>query len=198
MKICPKTRTIRRSTTIGSDMMDLLPSYDLAHIKKIFVNINEPVVVRLLGFHVNDKTYCELFMLTDADKRYCEGLKSQYVHFQIVKEGYPADESMFFLAFLPRIKTESELYQVVKEICDVIEWLEIKQTVNCIIFRFGHPKHNMENKTKWQKQLDRVIKETKYLYTIGKINGRIKDVYESKKRCLTISPAPLFESISVS
>jgi len=197
LKICPNAINIRRSTT-GSDMMDLSPTYDLAHVNKIIININETVVVRLLGFHVNDKSYCKLYKITDTNKRYCETIKSKYVHLQIVKEGHPSEESMFFLAFLPKIKTENELYQVVKEICDVIEWLEIKQNVNCIIFRFGHPKHNMENKSKWQTQLDKVIKETKKLYTTGKINGRIKYVHEDKKRCLTVSPAPLFESINVS
>jgi len=198
LKICPKLKNIRRTKEVGSDRVNLTSTNNLASIRNIIINIDEPVAVRFLGFHINNVSYCKELKITNEDKKYCEMLKSQYVHIQLVKEGFPEDQSQFIIAFLPRIKLDHELEIVVKEICDVIEWLEIKQTVNCIIFRFGKPVHNTEDTFKWQRQLDKVIKQVRNYYMIGQINGLIKQVRQENEKCLTVSAAYRFESINVS
>ena len=198
MKICPNFKNIRRSKIVGSDRIDLTSTYNLASIKNIIINIDEPVAIRLLGFHIDDSSYCKSLKITNAEKKYCDRKKSQYVHFQIIKEGFPEEQSQFIIAFLPRIKLEHELEVVVKEICDVIEWLEIKHNINCIIFRFGKPVHNTEDTFRWQRQLEKIIKQVRNYYTIGQINGFIKQVRQDNEKCLTISAASCYESINVS
>ena len=198
MKFCPNVINIRRTKKNGSDRLNLVPVPDLAFIKSILINIDETVIIRMLGFHVKENAYCEAFKITDTNKRYCSDIKSKYVHFQLKKEGYPSEQSNFLLAFLPRIKTEGELSKVAKELCDIIEWLEIRQQINCIVFRFGSPRHQMDNQKKWQKYLEKTIDETKRLYTIGRVTGRIKHIRNDKEKCLTVSSAKLFDSINVS
>ena len=198
MKICPNLINIRRTKDADSDRISLTSTNNLASIKNIIININEPVAVRLLGFHVNDALYCKKLKIANEDKKYCEKLKSNYVHFQLKKEGLSEDQSQFIIAFLPRNKLKHELEIVVKEICDVIEWLELKQNINCIIFRFGKPVHNTEDTYKWQRQLDKVIKQVKNYYLIGQINGMIKQVRQENEKCLIVSAAYRFESINVS
>jgi hypothetical protein len=198
LEFCPNTICIRRTERKGSDRIDLTPVYDLAFIEKIVINIDEPVIIRFLGFHVKDKTYCGSLKVQNVNKRFCFELKSRYVHFQIIKEGYPTEKALFLLAFFPRIKSDQELYQVVKELCDITEWLGIRQQINCIIFRYGAPRHQKDNRYQWQRNLEKTIKETKKLYTIGRFIGRIKHIQENNNRCLTISSANLFDSINVS
>lgn len=202
MSLCPNKICIRRTKTPGTEKIDLIPVRDLAFIKKLVVEINEPTSIRFLAFHVKDKTYCDALKIEDADKRFCSVIKSKYVHFQIEKEGLPPERALFLLAFLPRIQPESELEQVVKELCDIIEWLGIKQRVNCIVFRYGAPVHRKDNSRHWQKSLEKTIEETRKLYTVGQIKARIEHIPENiqknKTRQLTIHAASPFESIDVS
>ena len=198
MEFCPNVICVRRTKIVGSDRINLAPIHALAYIKRVIINIDEPVNIRFLGFHVKDKAYCDSLKIQNTNKRFCTDIKSQYVHFHLIKEGYQPEKSMFLLAFLPRIKTENEMEQVVKELCDVIEWLEMRQQTNCVVFRYGSPRHQKDNRYQWQKSLDRIISETKDLYTIGRVVGRIKHIHEDDERCLTISTADLFDSINVS
>jgi hypothetical protein len=198
LSICPKVVTIRRTKTPRSDRLTISPVGSTASIENIVVNIDEPVNVRLLAFHVMGMSYCANYKIIDAEKRFCLDIKSQYVHFHIQKEGYPPEMSEFLIALLPRSKTESELYRLANELCDIAEWLDIKQKINCIIFRYGPPVHWMDDSVRWQKQLEGAIKETRLNYFIDKIVGRIKHIQEGDKRNLTIHNAALFESINIS
>jgi hypothetical protein len=196
--ICPKVVTIRRTKVPHSDRLTISPIGNTASIANIVVNIDEPVMIRLLAFHVIGMSYCSNYKIVDAEKRFCSDIKSQYVHFHIQKDGYPPEKSEFLIACLPRNKTEGELYQLAKELCDITEWLDIKQKTNCIIFRYGPPVHWMDDSVRWQKQLEIAIKETRINYLIGQIAGRIKHVREDDNRNLTIYNADLFESINIS
>lgn len=204
MELCPGTICIRRTTTSGTEKIDVTPVFDLAFIEKLVVEINEPVNIRYLGFHVKDTIYCNSLKNQNADKHFCMDFKAKpkYVHFEIIKEGYPPEKSLFLIAFLPRSKSENELNHVAEELCGIIEWLGVLQPVNCIIFRYGSPVHRKNSLTQWQRSLDNAIKGTKGLYTVGQITGRIRHISENvqknKARHLTISPASPFESINVS
>lgn len=198
MTICPKTVTIRRTRAPDSDRLTLVPIGNIASIASVVVNIDEPVTIRLLAFHVVGRYYCSNYKIEGAEKRFCLGVKSRYVHFHILKEGYPPEKSEFLIAFLPRNKTEGELYKLVKELCDVSEWLNVKQKINCIIFRYGPPLHWMDDSFRWQKQLKIVIEQTRADYLISQIEGRIKHIREEDSRNLTVYNANLFESINVS
>jgi len=182
----------------GSDRINLFSDCSIAFIENIVVNIDEPVIIKLLGFHVKDKLYCNSYELLEANKRFCEEIKLKYVHFQITKEMPAAERIMFIIAFLPRIKLDSELDLIIKEISATIDLLEINQTVNCLLFRFGKPRHQTDNKFKWQKQFDKKLAEINKKYKLGLINGRIKHVREDNEKCLIISSALLFDSINVS
>ena len=199
MNFCPKMICIRRTPKKGSDRQELNPSKDIAFIERIVIHIDEPVKIRFLAFHTKDNAYCTSVKNRSAEKQFCQDIKSaKYVHFQIEKEGYDSDKFMFLLAFLPRAKIESELYLVAKELCDIAEWLEITQPVNCIVFRYGTPRHQVQNEIKWQRDLEKAIKETRGIYTIGQITGRIKHIREDNQKQITIWPASLFDSINVS
>lgn len=197
MKICPQDIIIKRTEEVGSDKVDLLPTNEIAAIKSIEIYMDETIRIKLLGFHVNEKAYCESYKILEADKRYCEAKKSNYIHFFIDKEGFLQDESMFVLAFLPRAKSENEIEKIVKELREIINFLEIKQNINCIIFRFGKPIHDTDNLLKWQKQFDKKLTEINKNNFI-KVNGRIKHIREDSKKCLIIRRANLFDSINVS
>ena len=197
MLICPQDIIIKRTEEVGSDKFDLLPTNDIASIKSIEIHMDETIRIKLLGFHVNEKVYCDAYKIQGADKRYCETKKSKYIHFLIDDEGFLHDESMFVLAFLPRSKADNEIEKIVKELCEIINFFEIKQNINCIIFRFGKPIHDMDNLLKWQKVFDRKLIEINKNNLI-KVYGRIKHVREGGKKCLTIRHAALFDSINVS
>jgi len=198
LNICPRDEIIRRTKVVGSDKIDLIPDYNIANIEKVVVHIDEPVVVKLLGFHVKDELYCNSYEITLADKRYCEGMISKYVHFQITKEVSATEQKIFLIAFLPRIKLDNELDHIANEISNTIDFLEINQNVNCLLFRFGKPIHHSDSNTHWQKQFDKRLAVINRKYKTIQINGRIKQVCEGNGRSLTISSAPLFDSINVS
>jgi hypothetical protein len=194
--ICPKPITIRRTKAPNSDRLAIVPVDSIASIENIVINIDEPVTIRLLAFHTIGKFYCSDYKIEPAEKRLCLDIESKYIH--LSKEGYPAEKSEFLLAFLPRSKTAGELCHLTKELCDIIEWLEIKQNVNCIVFRYGPPVHRNDDSIYWQKQFETIINETRRDYLIGQITGRIRHVREDDYKYITIHSANLFESINIS
>jgi hypothetical protein len=197
LTICPGTTTVRRTKTLYSDRLTIVPVDSIASIANIIVNIDEPVTIRLLAFHTANNLYCSKLKAENAEKKFCLDIKSRYVHFHFLKDGYPPEKSEFLIAFLPRSKTKNELYQVAKELCDIAEWLGGKQKINCIVFRYGHPVHRMNDLMQWQKQLEKILCETQKNYFIGKIEGRVKDVRVDKCKNITIYNTNLFESINV-
>jgi hypothetical protein len=199
LEICPKTVTIRRTKMPNSDRLTIIPCNNIASIENIIINIDEPVTIRMLSFHVIGNRYCSDYKIATAEKRFCTDIKSRYVHFHISKKGYPPEKSEFLISFLPRNKTDSELYQLARELCDIVEWLEIRTKMNCIVFRYGLPVHWMDDPIPWQRKLEKILKETHADYIIDPIEGRIKHIREEKKCVnLTVYGANLFESINVS
>jgi hypothetical protein len=170
----------------------------VASIKNVIVNIDEPVNIRFLAFHTIGKLLCNEYKDEKAEKIFCKDINAKYVHFHFSINGYSSDNSEYLVAFLPRSKMYGELYQVATELCDIIEWIEFRRKVNCILFRYGHPIHSMDSPFRWQKQLEKIITETRNDYTIGRVEGKIKHVREDSCKSLTISAASLFDNINVS
>jgi hypothetical protein len=170
----------------------------VASIKNVIVNIDEPVNIRFLAFHTIDKLLCNEYKDKKAEKIFCKDIDAKYVHFHFSIEGYPSDNSEYLVAFLPRSKMGGELYKVAKELCDIIEWIEFRQKVNCIVFRYGHPIHSTDSPVHWQRQLERIVTETRNDYTIGSVEGKIKHVREDADKSLTIGAASLFDNINIS
>jgi hypothetical protein len=183
---------------MGSDKLDIIPDNSVAAIKSIIIHIDEPVTIMFLAFHVKNKSYCKKYKLDNAKKRFCDNA-IDYIHFYLSLEGYPSDESKHLIALLPRSKSYSELDKLTNEFCTVAEWLEIKEKINCLVFRHGPPVHGTDNIKYWQKQLENKIKETRQLYIIHRMEGRIKHISISPScRNLTISKNKLFDNINVS
>ncbi|GBU27435.1 hypothetical protein R84B8_00965 [Treponema sp. R8-4-B8] len=113
-------------------------------------------------------------------------------------DGCHPDETNYLVAFLPRFVKCSDLPTLTKELCNTAEWLEIKQ-VNCIVFRYGAPVHGMDDSTHWQRQFNKSIKETKELYMLYKIAGKIKHIPTFlKEKNIIISKNITLENINVS
>jgi hypothetical protein len=202
MKICPKILTIRRKKRdegdIETDRFSINPTNDsIASIKNIIIHFDEAVSVLFLAFHTTDNTYCARFKIQEADKRVCDN-NIRYTHFYFSLDGYHPDESEYLVAFLPRFVKCSELSTLTNELCATAEWLGIKQ-INCIVFRYGAPVHGMDDSTHWQRQLNKTIKETKELFILYKVAGKIKHIPTSlKEKNLTISKNIPLENINVS
>jgi hypothetical protein len=203
MNICPKVITIRRKKNnegnIETERFPIDPTYDsIASIKNIVINFDEAVSFMFLAFHIKDDVYCAKYKIHNADKRVCEIKNIQYAHFYFSLGGYSPDESEYLVAFLPRIMQYSELSRLTNELCGIAEWLELKN-INCIVFRYGKPVHITENNKHWQKQFDNAIKETKELYLLYKMEGRIKYIPTFLyNKNLTISKNIPLENINVS
>jgi len=203
MSICPKIITIRRKKIneedIETDRLPINPTYDsIASIKNILINFDEAVSVLFLAFHITNNDYCARYKIKEADKKVCDNKNIKYVHFYFSLDGYSSDESEYLVAFLPRFVKCSDLPTLANELCNMAEWLDIKQ-VNCIVFRYGAPVHGMEDITHWQKQFNKTIKETKELYMLYKIAGKIKYIRTSlKEKNITISKNIPLENINVS
>jgi hypothetical protein len=205
VNICPKSVTIRRvKGAAASDTVDIKPVSSIANINKIIVNIDEPVNIKFLRFHKHDDYYCNKYKLLEYDKCYCNDIKTHnFVHFYITIE--ESNNKAIILAFLPRNKTEVLLRQVANEICDICEWLEEKQNVNCIVFRYGKPVHRSDNKFKWARQLSLVLKEAREHSTMaGSLTSRVNHISEEtslkvqKTRTMTIKPGNSLDCINVS
>jgi len=203
MDICPKVITIRRKKKddgdIETDRFSIDPTYDsIALIKNIVLNLDEAVSLILLTFHINEKSYCTKYKIHKAGKRVCDIKNLHYAHFYLSLDGHSPDESDYIVAFLPRIMKYSELLKLANELCSIAEWLDIKY-INCIVFRYGKPVHGMDDIKHWQKQLNSAIKETKELYLLYKMEGRIKHIptFLNNKN-LTISKNIPLENINVS
>lgn len=201
MIFCPKTITLRRAKDIGSDKIDIIPDDSVAAVKSITIHIDEPVAIMLLAFHVKNKSYCGKYKVTDAEKRFCDTIiiDIDYVHFYLSLEGYSPDESKHLIAFLPRLKDYSELDKLANEFCKVTKWLEIKEKTNCLVFRYGPPVHGTDNIRHWQKQFEKNIEETKGVYAIHRMEGKIKHIpISASNKNMTISKNNLFNNINVS
>jgi hypothetical protein len=195
---CPKTITLRRAHDAGSDKLDIIPDNSIAAIKSVIIHIDEPVAVMLLGFHVKGKLYCEKYRLDNAEKRFCDNVVD-YIHFYLSLEGYSLGESKYLIALLPRLKVYGELEKLANEFCTVTEWLEIKEKINCLVFRYGPPVHGMDNIKHWQKKFKEKIENSRQLYVIPRMEGNIKHIpISSHDRNLTISKNNLFDNINVS
>jgi hypothetical protein len=199
LAICPPKITIRRTHDRGSDRICITPNDSVASIEKVVVNIDEPVSIMPLAFHTKDKVYCDMYKLEIADKRFCDTVIN-YVHFYFLIGGYPVDKSAYLIAFLPRWKKQSELDRLVNELWETVEWLEIRQKINCVVFRHGPPVHGTDNLFHWQKQLEKNIKETRTLYiTTLQMDGKIKHVPTSLvDKHLTVSSNNPFACFNVS
>jgi len=203
MNICPKLITIRRKKInegdIETDRLPLDPTYDnIALIKNILIHVDEAVSVMFLSFHTKDKAYCARYKVQEAEKRVCDNKNIQYTHFYFSLDGCNPDESEYLIALLPRFVKCSELSTLTNELCNIAEWLDIKQ-VNCIVFRYGAPVHRMDDSTHWQKQFNKAIKETKELSMLYKISGKIKHIPTFlKEKNIIISKNAPFENINIS
>ena len=201
MNICPKVITIRRKKIneedIETDQLPITPTYDsIASIKNIIIHFDEAVSIMFLAFHTTNNAYCAKYKNKKADKKVCDNKNIQYVHFSL--DGCHPDDSEYLVAFLPRFVNYSELSTLTDELCNIAEWLDIKQ-INCIVFRYGAPVHGMDNSTHWQRQFDKTIKETKKLFMLYKIAGKIKHIPTSlKEKNITISKNIPLENINVS
>jgi hypothetical protein len=167
-------------------------------IKSVIVHIDEPVAIMLLAFHAKDKSYCKKYKTNSAEKRFCDNA-IDYIHFYLSLEGYLSDESKYLIALLPRVKSYSELEKLANEFCKITEWMEIKGKMNCLAFRYGPPVHGTDNIRHWQKQFEKNIKDTKDLYIIHRMEGKIKHIPASfANKNMTISKNNLFDNINVS
>jgi hypothetical protein len=194
--ICPKSTILRTVKSTGSDRISITPVPQIANVEQVVTNIDTPVSIRLLSFHVGG-TYCSKYKDDDAEKRLCNDKITDYVHFHISKENYPVDESEYLIAFLPSAK-ENDFERVVDELYALVQWLEIKNKINGIIFRYGKPVLGSDNIKNTQHKLDKFIADKKKGHSV--ITCRISPVSESIKgnRSLTISNNKLFKSIDVS
>jgi len=203
MSICPKVITIRRKKKyegdIETDRLPIDPTSDsIASIKNIVINFDEAVSVMFLAFHINNNVYCEKYKIQEAEKRICDNKDIKYAQFYFSLSGCSPDESEYLVAFLPRFKECSELSKLANELCNITEWLDIKQ-INCIVFRYGAPVHGTDDIRHWQKQFTKAIKEMKELSLIYKMDGRIKHISTFLKNInLTISKNEPLENINVS
>jgi hypothetical protein len=127
LNICPKTIILRRTPKFGSDRLDIIPTDPgIASIKSVVTHINEPLSIMFIGFHTKNKAFCAEYKITGDVKRVCDiEIKINYVHFYLSLEGYPAGESEYLVAFLPRFQPPSELQNLSNE------WKE-----NLKIFRY--------------------------------------------------------------
>lgn len=200
MSICPKRIILRRAQGSGSDRLKIDPTDDsIASIRAVVTHVNEPVLITLLGFHTRRRAYCAEYRIEEAVKRACD-MTVDYVHFCILMEGYPADESEYLVAFLPRFKPSSELQKLTNEFCYIAKWLEIKRKINCLVFRYGPPVHGTENIMHWQKRFQRILKETRDSYVAPfQVEGRAREVLTSLvEKNMTISKNLPFKCINVS
>jgi len=203
MNICPKVIIIRRKKIdeedIETDRFPIDPTFDsIASIKNIVINFDDAVSILFLGFHVNNKVYCTKYKIQEAGKKVCENKKIKYTQFHISLSSYSPNDSEYLIAFLPRIIQCSELSKLADELCGIAEWLEIKQ-INCVVFRYGAPVHEMDGTMHWQKQFNKAIKEMRNLSLVNRIDGKIKHIPISlKNKNLTISKNFPMENINVS
>ena len=203
MNICPKVITIRRKKKdegdIETDRFPIDPTYDsIASIKNIVINFDEAVSLMFLAFHTEDGVYCTEYKIHEADKKVCENKNIHYAQFYFSLGGYSLDESEYLVAFLPRFIECSKLSKLTNELCNITEWLGIKQ-MNCIVFRYGTPVHGMQDSMHWQKQFNKALEETKKLFLIYKMDGKIKYIPTSlKDKNLTISKNFPMENFNVS
>jgi len=203
MSICPKVITIRRKKgnegDIETDRLPIDPTSDsIASIRNIVVNFDEAVSVMFLAFHINNNVYCEKYKIQKAEKRVCDNTNIKYAQFYFSLSGYSSNESEYLVAFLPRFIECSELSTLANELFTITEWLDIKQ-INCIVFRYGMPVHGMDDSMHWQKQFNKALEETKELFLIYKMEGKIKHIPTNLKNInLTISKNEPLENINVS
>jgi hypothetical protein len=203
VNICPKVITIRRKKLnkedIETDRLPIDPTYDnIASIKNIILHFDEAVSIMFLTFHITNNAYCARYKIQEADKKVCDNKNIQYVHFYFSLGGCPPDESEYLVALLPRFVKCSELSTLATELCNMAEWLDIKQA-NCIVFRYGSPVHGMDDSTHWQRQFNKTIKETKELFMLYKMVGKIKHIPTSlKEKNITISKNIPLENINIS
>jgi hypothetical protein len=192
LNFCPNSITLRQTHDPGSDKLDISPNDSIAMIKSVIVHIDEPVSIMLLAFHTKDKSYCKKYKINSAEKRFCDNVVD-YIHFYLSFEGYSLDESKYLIALLPRSKKYSELEKLANEFCKIVEWLEIKEKMNCLVFRYGPPVHGTDNIRHWQKQFAKNIKDAKELYIIHQMEGKVKHIpTSSANKNMTISKNYLF------
>jgi hypothetical protein len=181
--LCPKAKIITRTSQepLSDRLSIVLPDGDeylepVAYIESIIAQIDERVMVRLLAFHTEDGVYCAEYKDDNAEKRFCcDNSATRYVHFHCSIDRNPVD---YLLAFLPRSKNKEDLRTVVVELYMTAKWLNISQEINCIIFRYGRPIHESENKYHWQEILDNYLEEMKRTRKTPIIEAQIKHIQE--------------------